>query len=357
MNSPALRHLSAIAVLLIGLTVSAVAADSQHLEVRRLCELKASPTVGSATVRHVARGSHLELLSGGQQTDGYYRVRVPEHGDLGWIHRSFVRIRPGPSPSVQPDAAVATPLADSTLHLTEAQREFAIRHLRVGKPQALFERVREGYALAQDARLKIPVWVQYELTREMLRGTATREDTFRPDTSIPRVARAELRDYARSGFDRGHMAPAADMKRSEEVMHESFLLSNIAPQVGIGFNRNIWAQLEDVVRGWVEQRGALTIITGPAFVPDGNTVSYSVIGPNAVAVPTHFYKIIVDSSDSTSVQAIAFLMPNASLTGRDLQEFLVSISRIEALTGLNFLSSLPESVQAAIESQPADGLW
>lgn len=143
--------------------------------------------------------------------------------------------------------------------------------------------------LAQDARLKIPLWVQYELTREELDGPAERTDDFRADHSIPHGARAELGDYRGSGLDRGHLAPAGDMRRSLRVMSDSFLLSNISPQVGVGFNQAVWAELEDAVRGWVRQRGELTVITGPIFAVRNDTVSYRVIGENHVAVPTHFY--------------------------------------------------------------------
>lgn len=91
--------------------------------------------------------------------------------------------------------------------------------------------------------------MQYELSADELDGTASRSDDFRADSSIPFGYRAELDDYSGSGFDRGHMAPAGDMKRSRKVMSESFFLSNMSPQVGIGFNRHIWKNLEEAVRG------------------------------------------------------------------------------------------------------------
>ena len=349
MNRLRLLVTFAVGVLLIG----RVQAD--HLEVRRAVPIKGAPFSAAPTVRSVTAGTLLDLLDDGLQSNGYYHVVVPDSGQRGWVYRSFVRRHPG---SVPTTVATATdPLADPTLSLTDTQRQFAARHLRIGKPQAVYERAREGYVLALDARLKIPLWVQYELTREMLTGPATRTDDFRPDTSIPAGARAEPRDYVSSGLDRGHMAPAGDMTRSTVVMSESFLLSNMAPQVGVGFNRHIWAGLEAAVRGWVEQRGTLVIITGPVFMPEDQNVSYRVIGPGQVAVPTHFYKIVVDTNDPQDVQALAFLMPNTSLTGRDLAEFLASINEIEALTGLNFLSALPQSVQAGVEATTATGLW
>jgi endonuclease G len=260
---------------------------------------------------------------------------------------------------VPPPAASDTdPLGDPTVVLTAEQRRYAARHLRLGKPQAVYERVREGYVLAQDGRLKIPLWVQYELSPSEARGTVERTEDYRPDMSVPSGSRAELADYRNSGFDRGHMAPAADMKRSRDVMSESFLLSNMSPQVGIGFNRDVWADLEAAIRGWVEQRGTLTIITGPIFdVGTDNMVTYRVIGQGNVAVPTDFYKIIVDANDPDNVEALAFKLPNERLSGRDFREFLTAIDEIEAATGLDFLSALPADVQDEVESQAAPEAW
>lgn len=117
------------------------------------------------------------------------------------------------------------------------------------------------------------------------------------------------------------MTPSGDMKRSTKVMSESFLLSNMAPQVGIGFNRHIWESLESAIRGWVQQRGKLTIITGPVFIPEEGQISYQVIGDNYVAVPTHFFKIVVDAKNANEVEVLAFILPNEGLTGRQYSEF------------------------------------
>ncbi len=230
-------------------------------------------------------------------------------------------------------------------------------HLEIGKPQALHERVREGYVVCHDSRLKIPLWVQYKLSAAELRGPVSRNDDFRPDASIPFRSRAELEDYTGSGFDFGPMAPAGDMRRSEKVMSESFLLSNMAPQIGVGFNRNIWSSLETAVRRWVQERGPLTIITGPIFAVENYRVSYEVIGENNVAVPTHFFKIVVDNNDPDNVLALAFMIPNENLSGQDYRDYLTTINRIELATGIDFLSALPPAVQDAVESTEAQTVW
>ncbi len=332
-------------------------AYGDYLEARRSTDIKAEPDRDAKAIENVEPGARLKLLDEGRQTNGYYCVQPISSDEPGWIYRTFVRRHHGEIAEQPPKGGTGDPFADPTLKLTAKERRYALRHLRLGKPQAVYERVREGYVLAQDARLKIPLWVQYELTKDDLRGKESRTENFRPDTSVPSGSRAELADYRDSGFDRGHMAPAADMKRKDNTMSDSFLLSNMCPQVGIGFNRDIWQELEAAVRGWVEQRGALTVITGPIFAVDSNAVTYKVIGQNHVAVPTHFYKIIVDASNSKKVEALAFIMPNEDLSGHQYTEYLCAIDEIEKATGLDFLSALPAAVEDAVESHKSTQVW
>lgn len=344
----------AVLALVIALSTPAVA---DYLEVSRAATIKSDPHRDAMVYERVQPGTLLDLLNDGEQDNGYYRVHTLTYGQPGWIYRTLVRRRPGDMPGAVPTAEATDPLLDATLSLSPEERSFAARHLRIGKPQAIHERAREGYVLGHDARLKVPLWVQYEVTREDLQGTIERTDDFRPDTSIPYGSRAELGDYEGSGFDRGHLAPAADMVRDERVMRESFLLSNMAPQVGVGFNRQMWRYLEAAVRGWVQQRGTLTVITGSVFAADGGRVSFDVVGENEVAVPTGFYKIVVDTTDPEQVEALAFLLPNEAVAGSDYGHFLVSIDDVEAVTGLDFLSALPAEVQLAVEADAAPQVW
>ncbi|MBC8472238.1 MAG: DNA/RNA non-specific endonuclease [Planctomycetes bacterium] len=328
-----------------------------YLEVHRRAAIKTEAGSGAEIIERVEPQTCVELLNEGRQENGYYQVRAPGTQESGYIYRTFVRRYYGDMPVPETEESIIRSLADPRLRFTEELRRHAIRHLSIGKPQAVHERVLEGYVLGHDGRLKIPVWVQYELGRGDLTGTAARKDDFRADASIPFRYRAELDDYEDSGFDRGHMAPAGDMNRSEKVMSESFLLSNMAPQVGEGFNQNIWRDLETAVRGWVQERGRLTIITGPIFAVENSRVSYGVIGRNNVAVPTHFYKIVVDNNDPDNVQALAFMMPNRALSGENYADYLTTIDAIETAAGIDFLSALPAAVQHTVESNRAQGLW
>ena len=149
--------------------------------------------------------------------------------------------------------------------------------------------VKEFFVICHDMEQEIPEWVTYHLTRENLQGTTQRTDDFRPDPELAPGERAELVDYRNSGYDRGHMAPAADFKRSQEAMSETFLLSNMAPQRP-SLNRGIWERLEREVRSLADAHGSIWVFTGALFLDgSGNPSSpVSFIGPNRVAVPTHF---------------------------------------------------------------------
>lgn len=205
---------------------------------------------------------------------------------------------------------------------------------------------RLGYLLEHNNNHKVPDWVMERLTPERLQDVAKRKDNFRADPDLPEGKRSELDDYNGSGFDRGHMAPAADMKFSAEAMNESFLLSNMAPQVGIGFNRHIWADLEADVREWAERRKDLVVITGPVY-------GTKTIGANKVAVPTHFFKIAYEPSRN---RAIAFLLPNKKIKGNDLKPYLTSVDEIEELTGFDFFPDVSNARQRRVEKN-VSSLW
>lgn len=146
-------------------------------------------------------------------------------------------------------------------------------------------------------------------------------------------------------------APAADAKFSQEAMDETFYLTNMAPQVGSGFNRDYWAHFEDFCRRLTTRYPSVRIITGPLYLPRLHSdnkwrVSYEVVGnPPNIAVPTHFYKIIVAEDGKTGgrVAVGAFVLPNAVISNNTrLTEFEVSLEVVERASGLEFLRMLPE---------------
>jgi len=206
---------------------------------------------------------------------------------------------------------------------------------------------RLGYVLAHDSEYKTPSWVIEHLTPDRFTGPGDRKaqgNPFAPDPDLSKGNRAELEDYKsklpnKRSFDRGHMAPAASMKFAEKAMTESFYLSNMAPQQGIGLNRHIWADLEGIMRDWTCERGELYVITGPIY----DTEDFDLLGPNQVAVPTAFYKIAYDPSRQ---RLIAFILPNEKVDKQGqkawdaLQPFIVTLRNVEARAGLTLFKGI-----------------
>jgi len=209
---------------------------------------------------------------------------------------------------------------------------------------------RKGYLLAHDSANKTPIWVIEHLTAEKAKGTLPRYNKFQADPDLEEGERAELSDYKGSGYDKGHMAPSADMRWDQQAMEECFYLSNMVPQVGKGMNQGIWKNLEEDIRQWSIDREELYVFTGPIY--EGGTKK--TIGKNEVAVPTHIYKIVYDP---IKVEAIAFIMPNEKLNAKDMPNYIVTIREVEAKTGLNFLSKISKHKQDVIETEKAEGLW
>lgn len=191
-----------------------------------------------------------------------------------------------------------------------------------------------GFHLLYNEDYEQASWVAYILTREqVLSGTESRTENFRADTAIV-TGSATPRDYLRSGYDRGHLAPAADMKWSPAAMSESFLMSNMSPQTP-GFNRGVWSRLEAKVRGWAVDNDSILVITGPVFY---EIEEY--IGENRVGVPKYYFKVIADISPP-DYKVISFLLENTSSTA-DLFSFAVSIDSIEVITGYDFFATHPD---------------
>ncbi len=204
---------------------------------------------------------------------------------------------------------------------------------------------------AFDRRTRNPIWVAEHITRESLANNNAdrKHSVFVEDILIPEMFRAKLKDYYRSGYDRGHQVPAADAKWSQQAMDATFALSNMCPQVGDGFNRDYWAHFEDFCRRLTHKYPSVRIVTGPLYLPkreaDGKwRVSYEVIGnPPNVAVPTHFYKVIFaeDGTIGGKVALGAFVLPNAVIANnKPLTDFEVPVEIVERASGLEFATKL-----------------
>jgi endonuclease G len=204
------------------------------------------------------------------------------------------------------------------------------------------------YSLSYSEKDEQAEWVFYLLKPSMITGAAERDDKFRSDPRVPSGS-ATLTDYKGSGYDRGHLCPAADMSFSAEAMSETFFLSNMSPQEP-GFNRGIWKQLEEQVRKWAVSADSLYVVTGGVLTrPKG------AIGPSRVTVPGFYYKVILDPSQNNP-RMLAFLMPNAK-SSEPLAVFTVTADSVESLTGIDFFPGLTDSLEFRLESQCRPELW
>ncbi len=200
------------------------------------------------------------------------------------------------------------------------------------------------YALSYDEKHEQAEWVAYELTKNNLRKKRVkRSNNFRPDPKV-RSKSATDNDYRGSGYDRGHMIPAADMGFNQEAMSETFYMSNISPQVR-AFNQGIWRELEELTRDWAFKYKHLYIISGPIF---GNSREH--VGYNKVTIPDAYFKILLDLADPEQ-KAIGFIIPN-EVSYERLDKFATSVDEIEAQTGFDFFPELLEDkLEAELESQ------
>ncbi|MBN1338586.1 MAG: DNA/RNA non-specific endonuclease [Bacteroidales bacterium] len=172
-------------------------------------------------------------------------------------------------------------------------------------------------------------WVAYLLTRRMLASPlVSRSDNFSEDPWVA-TGSAFPGDYRGSGYDRGHLVPAADMKWSATAMNETFFMSNISPQ-NHKFNGGPWLTLEEKVREWAMKEDSLIIVTGPAL----NKGLAGHIGNNRVSVPLYFYKVILDLT-GPEYKGIAFIMENKS-GKKNIFDCAVSIDSAESFTGFDF---------------------
>ena len=201
----------------------------------------------------------------------------------------------------------------------------------------------EGYTVSFNPDYKIANWVAYELTgREVKSRKSERSDKFMPDPAL-KGKTALNDDYTRSGYDRGHLAPAGDMKWSARAMQESFYLSNIVPQHP-KLNRGIWKDLEERIRDWAVADSALLIATGPII-----RKHLKRIGKSGVAVPDSMYKVII-SPYGKEPEGIAFLFANKDYGRVPLSSLAVPVDSVEKITGIDFFPTLPDGVERKTES-------
>lgn len=236
---------------------------------------------------------------------------------------------------------------DASAGAAEADDKLVMQTSPKGTPEQILERT--GYVASYNKATLLPNWVAWHLTAERTEGSAKRSGVdFAEDTEVPEP-RATDWDYYNSGYDRGHMCPAADNKWSKKAMEESFLFTNMCPQNG-NLNRGDWNEMEMACRKWAKKYGDLYIVCGPILYKG----KHKTIGKNKVVVPEAFFKVVLRTGDDP--QAIGFIYKNTS-GNRPKDSYVNTVDEVERITGIDFFPSLPDDVEKKVEAECDLGLW
>lgn len=203
--------------------------------------------------------------------------------------------------------------------------------------------VYQGFVVSYDSKHLIPKWVAYELTSEEVDGTVSRSGSFGMDLNY-KGRQAMREDYSYSGWDKGHMAPAADMKWSQEAMWESFYLTNVCPQ-NHELNGGDWLALEKKAREVAKRYGKVYVICGPIIGEN----KYGTIGGNKVAVPDKFFKAFLVEKEG-KYHSIAFIMENEG-THRKLSTCTLSVNQLEDIVGIDLFTGLSDIIEESVEEE------
>lgn len=236
---------------------------------------------------------------------------------------------------------------DVSAGAAEADDKLVMQTSPKGTPEQILKRT--GYVASYNKTTLLPNWVAWHLTAERTEGSAKRSGVdFAEDTEVPEP-RATDWDYYNSGYDRGHMCPAADNKWSKKAMEESFLFTNMCPQNG-NLNRGDWNEMEMACRKWAKKYGGLYIVCGPILYKG----KHKTIGKNKVVVPEAFFKVVLRTGDNP--QAIGFIYKNTS-GNRPKDSYVNTVDEVERITGIDFFPSLPDDVEKKVEAECDLGLW
>lgn len=229
-------------------------------------------------------------------------------------------------------------------------REQSPSNILYRSPEASIVIDREGFANGYSTVKLQPLWVGYQLTsNKVVTKICDRSiDTFKQD----KYAQSSLpSDYTRSGYDRGHIAPAGDMTWSTNAMKNAYFMTNMSPQVP-DFNRGIWKDLESKVRDFAVAEGSIYVYTGPIFTTNN---CRTVIGRScSIEVPEAYYKVILSEKEPRTM--IGFILRNEGSTN-SLPSFIVTVDEVERRTGLDFFSELPDEDEVALESTVVTNRW
>ncbi|KAI6191612.1 Endonuclease [Aphelenchoides bicaudatus] len=208
-------------------------------------------------------------------------------------------------------------------------------------------------------------WVMEHLTSACLEYDSAidrSKSKFMPDETVHAYFRTQNEDFRGTGFDRGHLAAAGNHRRSQLAMDQTFFLTNMSPQVGKGFNRDKWNDLEKHVRRTARKSLNTYVITGPLYLPkveaDGNSyIRYKVIGKNKnIGVPTHFFKAALIEREEGKFELESWVLPNEAIPdAKPIEDFYIPLDAIERSAGLLIFDKFPKGKLLKINGKKTGG--
>lgn len=221
----------------------------------------------------------------------------------------------------------------------------------VAIPQGLASQIKEytGFTLSFNKDNRTPNYVAWELLGSEVSTEWPRNDNFWCDKDLEGCPQKTEYYYSISGYERGHMCPAADQRWSEQAMYDCFVMANMCPQIH-DLNAGAWEKLEEKERLWAQRDSAVMIIAGPIYV-EGETY----IEKSKVRVPDAFFKVLI-APYLDEPRGIAFVYPHMKCPG-NMQDYATTIDEVEKMTGFDFFSALPDEIENAIESTYSFTEW
>lgn len=226
----------------------------------------------------------------------------------------------------------------------------ASKLLEVKLPENIPSQIKEysGFTLSFNSSTQTPNWVGWELLASETEGNVSRSNKFWQDEEIEGCPSPA--DYKNSGFDKGHMCPAADNKVNEEMMYDCFSMANMCPQAP-ALNQKAWSTLEKKERLWAKRDSAIYIIAGPIYRHNDN----GVISGTNIKIPSAYFKVII-APYVDEPRGIAFVYPNMASPG-NMQNYSTTIREVEKITGYDFFHNLPDELEDAIETKTSFKEW
>lgn len=270
---------------------------------------------------------------------------------LAAIGAGYCTNKNNPSAAAQESAPVSSPsvAADNSARQPRHGNHEGLDRVRMDNPENSLEKEYEGFRLSFNKKNKTPDYVAWELLGSEADATdVSRTNNFWCDPDIDGCPTPE--DYKRSGYNRGHMCPAADQKWSLQAMSDCFVMANMCPQAH-ALNAGAWNTLENKERQWARRDSAIMIVAGPIYTADDKET----IGASQVRVPGAFFKAII-APYVEKPRGIAFIYPNMSSPG-NMENYVTTIDYVEQLTGLDLFYNLPDELENEIESTSSFREW